>query len=123
MQPLKLSLVTKSVPVEIASADGKLVDTYTLNEISALSRDEHNDLVLSRTRFDKEGKPSGVTTMKGFQTDLVQRCLLRTDGTKVPVSVIDSWPGDVVRSLYDAARELNGMDKQEEDEGPTSPNA
>lgn len=123
MQPLKLSLVTKSVPVEIASADGKSVGNYTLNEISALSRDEHNDLVLSRTRFDKEGKPAGVTTMKGFQTDLVSRCLLLEDGTKVPITVINSWPSDVVRSLYDAARELNSMDKAEEDEGPASPNA
>jgi len=111
---LNFSLTREEMPVRIGDGD------YVLQELDGAERDRYLQDVGGRIRIAKDGNAAGVKNFKGMQAFLVSLALKKQvsgDLENVPVDTIQGWPSKVVSGLFDAARELSGLDKEDgEDE-------
>lgn len=105
MEKLTFTLQLKHLDVEI---DGK---PYVLKELTGRQRDAYLTKNASKMKYVK-GKPAGLTTFDGIQTDLLEQCLFDGDGKPVAASVMANWPAHVQEALFDAARELSKIGKE-----------
>lgn len=102
---LEFSTKIKKLPVKI---DGK---QYTIQELNGEERDLYMDMGLPRLGEDKKLK-----TVKGMQADLLSICLRDSNGELVSKKTILAWPGAVQGGLFEAARDLSGLDEASEEE-------
>lgn len=112
MSDLNFSLTRQQKPVTI---DG---DAYMLVELDGKDRDKYLNSVGARLR--SEGKTQSVKNFEGLQASLVTASLRKqaSDGAfteLVPIATIQSWPARVVKTLFDAARELSALDDDDGD--------
>lgn len=107
---LSFSLKLKEEPVEI---DGT---QFILRELTGAQRDTYLSLQAGRAeRHPETGKIIGVKNFDGINTKLVSMSLRGPDGKSVPEATIKDWPSTVVEALFEAAQELSGLDRPEEE--------
>lgn len=91
-------------------------EAYVLIELDGFGRDKYLTNVAGRVRLDKGGNATGLKNFDGMEAGLVALCLKKVEGDHrrpVEEKVIQSWPGRVVTALFNAARDLSGLDKGE----------
>lgn len=110
MDALNFELTRKEQPVTIGGS------AYTLVELDGAARDKYLQDLTGRVRTTPEGKPAGVKNFCGLQASLVSASLVDATRKPVPASLVQSWPARVVAALYDAARELSGLEDENDDE-------
>jgi hypothetical protein len=101
----KLSFKTsiKFMEVEI---DGK---DYKLHGLTGAQRAEHLTSQNSNMRFSPKGDLLGMKNFSGFESNLVALSLRDSEGKPISVSIIESWPADVVTTLATEVRKMSGM--------------
>ena len=106
---LEFSLERIEKPVTIG---GK---AYVLRELDGKQRDTYLNGLSQRVRI-VDGKPAGLKSFDGLQASLLALCLYENiaGGEPVPAATIQAWPATVVTRLYEVAREMNGLDEEEE---------
>lgn len=106
------SLEVQKQPVEIAGV------AYELRELTGKQRDAYLTKNGAKMKYVK-GKPAGLTTFDGVQTDLLSECLFDEKGQPVAASVMAKWPASIQDALFDAARKLSklGTEDKADDEG------
>lgn len=86
-------------------------ENYTLKELDGKSRDKYMANLSKRMRTDAKGK-STVKDFEGIQATLISMSLFKDgEDLPVPVAVVQTWPGQVVATLHEAAKALSGLDK------------
>jgi hypothetical protein len=114
-ETLSFSLERAERPVTIAGED------YVLVELDGHGRDKYLTNVAGRVRVNEKGDTTGLKNFDGMEAGLVALCLKKIeDGTRKPVTLatIQSWPGRVITALFDAARDISGLEKGEAKETP-----
>lgn len=110
---LNLSLTLREIPVTL-ERNGKK-EQYVLKELNGQDRDAHlND---STGRVKMLADTPVVKDFKGMQADLVARSLYTVPGNeRMSADAINrDFPASVIEALYNAARELSGLDAAAED--------
>jgi hypothetical protein len=87
---------------------------YVLMELDGAGRDAYLDEMGKRSKV-QGGQVVGLTNFKGLQAFLLAMCLRQVapDGTYQPIKsdTIQRWPSPTVNGLYQAAMEMNGLNK------------
>lgn len=104
-------------PVRLLDKKTKEPVDYVIREMDGRQRDAYLNGVSKRTRTSAEGV-TRVVNFDGLQGDLLTRCMYRVDtDTLVKLEEVQSWPAKVQSKLFDKARELSALNKEEgEDE-------
>lgn len=99
--------------------DGK---KYILREADGTAACRYNNAKLHGTKFDENGKAVGIGNLADVEPLLVSLCLFE-DGAKthVPLAVVSAWPYQVIKALFDEAKEISHLD--ERDKAKNSPTA
>ncbi len=110
---LEFTLERQEKPVVIAG------QKYVLLELDGKERDNYLNGIGARVKHTADGKPAGLKSFDGLQASLVTACLRTDEGERsaVPVAVIQGWPARVVTRLYEAARDMNGLDTEDDKKG------
>lgn len=114
MEPLRLSLELKQVPV-VLEKDG-VERQCVLKELTGAQRNIYLGKLTSRVRVNKEGKAMGITSFKGFQADLLSHCFYNEEDQLFSVEEIEELPSSTQQMLFDTAQELSGLDVEGGDE-------
>lgn len=109
MEPLKLKLNLKSVPVLMDTGDGER--EWTLKELTGEQRNVFLDEMKDRTIIGADGKPSGFKSFEGLQSGLLALCLYDENGKLIKKDVLEKMPSSAQQALFDSAQKLSGMDK------------
>lgn len=109
MEALKFTLTLKTIPVEI---DGR---KYTLKELTGKQRDAYLTKNSAKMKFVK-GKPAGLTTFDGVQTDLLTECLFDEKNQLVTAAEMANWPAHVQEQLFTEARKLSNLRQEKQAE-------
>jgi len=112
MKDLNFKLSINRRPVILEDHEGKSIN-LELRELSAASRDRYMDRLTERMRIGPDGKPAGLKRYEGLKADLLSQALFDEKGENVPQTTIQTWPANVVGMLFDAAQEMNHLDKEE----------
>lgn len=104
--PLSFTLKLQTLPVEL---DGKL---FTITELTGKQRDQYLDANRARLKLDK-GKVVGLTSFQGIHAELLTLCMADLNRALVTKDQIDGWPASVTEQLFDAARSLSKLGKDE----------
>jgi len=97
-------------------------EAYVLVELDGTQRDKYLTDIAARVKTTGRGKKA-TQSMKNFhmlQAGLVSLTLFKlSEDGKIPVmaATIQEWPARVISDLFDAAKELSGLDDEDEDEG------
>ena len=111
MEPLKLSLRVKEIPVILENADG-VEEKYTLRELIGKTRDEYLTSIADKMKYDGKGNPSGLKNFDGLQSSLLSRTLFDAESKPVSVEKLDAFPASALTTLFEKSQELSGMDKK-----------
>lgn len=84
-------------------------DKYVIKELTGKQRDQYLEEIHKRTRYDKSGKPVGMTSVSNIQGDLLKRCVYNADNVLVPLEDINGWPSQVVADIYADALRLSKL--------------
>lgn len=108
-----LELATK--PVKLRGNDGRVIE-YTLRELDGADRDKFLGMMHQRMVINPQtGVPTSIKSSEGIESRLIHLSLYDKDNVRVPQKVIESWPGQVQRKLFDAAQAISGLDKESEE--------
>lgn len=113
-KPLEFTLTRSEKPVTI---DGR---KYVLIEMDGKQRDAYLNGMGQRIRHTPEGKPAGLKDYNGLQASLVASCLHEEETAESPnrkpvaINTVQSYPARVLSALYDACKEMNDLDEEEE---------
>ncbi len=116
--PLHFVRRLHEIPVEMEDPETGVVTEYVLREFDGESREEHLTAVGNRTILNNKGDVVGMKTFKGVESGIIARCLfLKTaDGLKpAPLKEILSFPSHIQVVLADKAREICGLNEEQED--------
>ncbi len=115
---LKISLVRKTLPVLVTDENGGEKE-YTLRELTGKERNKYLNQMTNRVKMGPNGKPAGIKTFDGFQSDLLCRSLVDDEGRKASKEFIEEMPALAQHELFEKAQEISGLDKEdvEDDEG------
>lgn len=117
MSKLTFDLDRKEQEVEIGG------EAYVLVELDGKQRDKWMNDLGARIRLGKDGKAQGLKSFDNMQAGLISASLKKIVGDeRKPVSMetIQSWPARVSGGLFDAAKELSGLEDESDkdsDEG------
>ena len=114
MEPIKLSLQRKEVPVTLLG-EGGVEKAYVLREMSGAQREAYHQLSIKRVRFDPKGKATGVKDFEGMHAELLAFCFFDQEGKAVPREEIQSLPQSAQVQLFNAAQQLNGLVSRKEE--------
>jgi len=109
---LTFELERKSLEVKLGGED------YLLVELDGTMRDRYLTGLASRVKGG--GTTATVKNFNGLQGSLLAMSLKKlVDGTQVavPLGEIQKWPASVVDGLFTAARDLSGLDDEDDEEG------
>jgi len=111
-EPLSFDLILAKRDVTIGG------EQFVLKELDGVGRDAYLNDVGHRVRIDKDGKAAGVKNFKGMQAALLTMSLRKVVGGKeqaVSLDEIQSWPAKVISKLFDAAKELSDLGKEQDE--------
>ena len=103
------------IPVKIPTHDNKSVD-YELRILTGGDATTYDNARTNSIMFDSEGKTTGLSNIAELGPLLVSLCLHTSDGTKVNVTQVKEFPAPIVDKLFEAAKALNGIDTEVEDQ-------
>ena len=113
---MKISIIRKSVPVELEVKEGEYVQ-IAVKEMTGAQRDAYFNKANTKTKVDPaNNKVVGLKDYEGLFSTLLAYCLYDKDDKSIPESKIQEWPDSAQRALWDIAKDLNGLD-QEKDPG------
>lgn len=110
-EPLVFTLEREEIPVVIDSQE------YVLQELDGSERDRYLNGLTNRMRVNNKGDLAGIKNFDGLQASLVAASIRLVDGLErkpVLLKTVQGWPAKVVKQLFDAARELSGLDDEDE---------
>jgi len=114
MSELKLSLNRKEVSVTLSDENGA-EKKWLLRELSGAERDKYLNKMTGRAIM-KDGKPIGMKSFDGFQTDLLVLSLTDSStGDTISREEIEELPASTQQILFEKAQELSGLDLGPED--------
>jgi hypothetical protein len=108
MSSFKFSVKTKSVPVFLEDGEGGEV-TYQIHQLTGAGADALRAAQAAKLVLDAEGNVKEIKDFTGQYTELLARCLKDPKGELVARDVLESWPDEALKGLYDIAADLNGM--------------
>lgn len=115
--PMDVDLTVVVVPLNIKFPNGTVVKGE-LREVSGDARDAYFTEVGQRMKHNKEGNPTGLSSMKGIQVMLLKHAVFNEEGKAYAPTAIGKWPSRVQKMLFDRCRLISGIEKEEgEDEG------
>lgn len=100
----------REVPVKVG---GK---PYVLKEASAEAVRKYRNAQLRATRVDKDGRPVGLGDMADVELLLVNQCLFDASGRQVALQVLSSWPGRIVKALFQRAQDISELRERDDTE-------
>jgi len=111
---MKISIVRKSVPVELEVKEGECVQ-ISVKEMTGAQRDAYFNKANTKTKVDPtNNQVVGLKDYDGLYSTLLGFCLYDKDEKLIPESRIQEWPDSAQRALWDIAKDLNGLDKSAE---------
>lgn len=117
MKDLSFKLKIKAQPVVLENEKGETLK-YELRELKAAARDKYVDNLSGRLLTDKGGNVIGIKKYEGMQGDLLIICMWTAPDEGEPKLVdratLATWPGNVVKGLFEAAQVLNQFRKPDE---------
>ena len=116
MVTVKFATKTKSTPVSLEDDAGNEV-VYAVHQLTGAQADLLRAAQAAKVDLDNEGNIKEIKDYTGQYTDLLSRCMKDPSGKLVTRDVLDSWPDETLKGLYDVAAEINGL-KAKEDVDP-----
>ena len=108
---MKISIVRKSVPVELEVAVDQSVQ-IAVKEMTGAQRDAYFNKANTKTKVDPaSNQVVGLKDYEGLFSTLLAFCLYDKDDKLIPESKIQEWPDSAQRALWEIAKDLNGLDK------------
>jgi len=117
MSTFKFSLKTKSTPVTLEDENGLEV-VYQVHQLTGASADELRAAQAAKLVLDMEGNVKEIKDYTGQYTEILSRCLKDPKGQLVTRAVLNTWPDEALKGLYDIAIDINGMKAKEVAEDP-----
>lgn len=108
MSTFKFSVKTKSTPVVLEDAQGNEV-TYQVHQLTGAGADALRAAQAAKLVLDSEGNVKEIKDFTGQYTEILTRCLKDPSGALVPKDVLNSWPDEALKGLYEIAIDVNGM--------------
>lgn len=114
-EPLVFDLdrIEESVTLKLKGEEQK----YVLRELIGKERDEYLTSLFARMKTGNDGK-STLNNAMGLQASLVSKALTHANGSlqgsPVDIETINSWPARIVKSLFERAKEISGLDDEAE---------
>ena len=100
-----------------AKAPDGVRQRYFVFELNGTQRDDYLTFIAGKT-VESNGTRR-VKNFKDIQAFLLAKAVYKEGETKpVPLSTIQSWPASMQSKLYDKARDLSGLDKEEGEDDP-----
>lgn len=113
---MKISIVRKSVPVELEVAVDQVVQ-ISVKEMTGAQRDSYFNKANTKTKIDPtNNQVVGLRDYDGLYSTLLSYCLYDKDDKIIPESKIQEWPDSAQRALWEVAKDLNGLDKDKQDD-------
>lgn len=126
---LSFSLERKSVPVVLENEDTKQPETFAIVELSGKARDDYMNVMGRKTKTTKDGSTT-IQNFEGIMSSLLARSLFPCTHKKTPDGIlcesisdapvpearIQNWPSSVQKALFEVAKEISGLDTEEEDD-------
>lgn len=112
---LQVSIAKRSIDVVIQDENGVEVK-YKLRQMTGAEADEYRACKAGKIELDKEGNVTRILDYSGQYLDLLTRTLIGPDGSNVPRSVLESWPDEALRALYESSAKLNKLVEDEDEE-------
>lgn len=88
---------------------GGTASTYTVTEMNGTQLEAYLNSMKDRVIMDG-GKVIGMKKFDGMYTSLLSRTVKDSEGTLVPVAVLNEWPASVQKALFKVAQKLNDLD-------------
>ena len=112
------SILPKEIPVTLGT------EQFVLKQATAGASTKYRDAFLRATKMD-DGKLKGFDGMAATEIYLISMCLFRrfpNGDVLVSRDVIESWPGEVQKPLFEAIKRISPelADKDEEKPDPKS---
>lgn len=111
---MEFNLKRAEEPVTLVSPDGTK-NQFTLRELTGQERVAYQNTMAKNVRTDTTGKPVGLKSFDGIETELIAASLYDAAGAKVNIQYIMQFPSKVQQGLFDAARKLSGLDDKAEE--------
>ena len=101
--------------IELSLEDGSL-KRYVIREMTGAQRDMYLKTVMSKAKFDSEGKVTQVSDPTGLQPSLICLCLYdAATGNAVDVKFVNSMRTTVQNQIFELCSKINGLDKESAD--------
>lgn len=124
--PLEYDLTLQEVEFKtrVKRPDGSdgPVKEYLLREASGEAATKWREVVMSATRFNKDGKPSGVQGLSESEPLLVSLCVFPRDAKggwsdrHITVMEVKSWPARVQKDLFERAKKISHLSEDADTE-------
>ncbi|MCK9571408.1 kinetochore protein SPC24 [Candidatus Pacearchaeota archaeon] len=102
-------LTTIEIPVKYKG------ESYVLREASEASTCQYENAKAKCVKM-ADGKFAGIDgPMADTEPLLVSLCLFDSSGANVALTTIRSWPGRLVKKLFDKAKQISELDQQDEE--------
>lgn len=109
---MKISVIRKSLPIEIELADGNVV-MFSVKEMTGAQRDDYFNRMSGKTKIDPNtNEVVGVKDYSGLYSTLLSLTLYDPDDKLVPEAKIQEWPDSAQRAVWEVAKDLNGLSKE-----------
>ena len=106
-EEIRLSLKLDFVPVVLEDENGEEIQLQ-LKTMTGQERDSYLDAFNKRTKV--EDGNTQILNFKGFQSDLLSRCLFDENNEHLTASKIQGFPAVVINKLFEKANEINALD-------------
>ncbi len=110
---MRLPLTRAVVQVIVETEDGQ-ERMWELRELDGKERNSYLNKMAGRLRTDKGGKPVGMKSFDGFQSDLLTLCLRDEHGEPMTKQAIEDLPSKAQQALFEKAQELSGLNVEDE---------
>lgn len=125
MQPLRLNARFNTRDVVIEDDVTGITYHYQLREIVAKEREQYQNELVSRSKFNDNGQWTGIQNFIGWQPSLLKRTMFKVREMKgdtivkeynppvlVPEDELKTWRASLLEILFEAAQELNALGKE-----------
>lgn len=108
MSNFKFSVKTKSVPVTMEDGEGNEI-VYQVHQLTGASADALRAAQAAKLVLDSEGNVKEIKDFTGQYTEILTRCLKDPKGVLVSKDVLNAWPDEALKGLYEVAIDINAM--------------
>lgn len=109
---VKISVLRKSQPVDLETGEDQIV-RYYVKEWTGSQRDEYFNKYSSKMKTGEGGEIVGLKDYKGLYSTLLAYCVYDSSHKLVPESQIQDWPDAAQKALFEIAKDINGLNKED----------